>query len=155
MSAKNFFATAIATALIGSLAYKLYPRSDELLEAFTEKGEELKNRSIDYADELIDKGLALAHLQRAERSTLSWKSCLAGLLFGTGAALLLAPKNGRDTRRQLQRILSGITATSHNITSKNHHRPAHKTQRATPYHNAETIYPVKKTRKTARTAVKH
>ncbi len=142
---KNLIAVALSV-LLGSMIVTLYPQRKQILNAIAQKGSELKEQSQDFADDMVRRGLALAHLERlkehngmrAGMRTLSWQSGLAGLLLGSGAALMLAPKTGRETRKQVKKLywkLFGKTQTLiHDLSNS-----------TSPFIN--TIYPIEKPRR--------
>lgn len=101
--------------LLGSLAIMLYPRRQEIMDAIVDQSEDISDTAKEYIGALIDKGAVLVNLRREEEHNIDWKSGVAGLLLGVGAALILAPKSGKQLRSQIQRMYSDISDRTHDV----------------------------------------
>ncbi len=133
---------AIGT-LLGSLAIALYPRRQEIMDAIADQSEGLSDKARDYIDALISKGAVLTHLREEEEDrSVYWKSGLAGVLFGAGAALFLAPKSGKQLRSQVLRVYNDLSGRTQEVI-RDFKNNGH------PFHHVETIRPVKRAVKRA------
>lgn len=120
-STKKMISGAAIGTLLGSLAALLYPRRQEIIERIRDHSEDLN----DFKEKAREYGKRF-DFRRVEYRENYWKGGLIGLIVGAGAALLIAPKTGKNLRGQLTRAYNDLSERSEEVIHQfknNSHNP--------------------------------
>jgi hypothetical protein len=121
-SAKKIIAGAALGTLLGSLIVALYPKRNEIFDVIREQSTDYADKAKQYADLILNGKQAIA--RNTNNSFL--KGGILGALLGAGAALLLAPKTGRQLRNQVSQAYNEISDKTEHVVDlfkNNSHNP--------------------------------
>lgn len=120
MAAKKIIAGAALGTLLGSLLVALYPKRNEIFDA-------IQDQSTDYADKAKQFANIMLNGKQAHNAGNTFlKGSILGALLGAGAALLLAPKTGKQLRNQVSQAYNEFSDKTEHVVDlfkNNSHNP--------------------------------
>jgi gas vesicle protein len=113
---------AFLGTLLGSLALKLYPQRRKFINSLIDQTSEAK----EYANQMLRQA-GLSESKNYNKAGYIAGGVI-GLLVGTGIALALAPKTGKQLRNQFNRAYQELLGNTENVirTFKHDARSLHK-----------------------------
>lgn len=112
---KKIASGAALGTLLGSLAAMMYPKRREIIEHVMDRAEDISHlaeKAREYGEAFMGNGKLFNFGHKTESKANYIKGGLIGFLIGAGAALMMAPKTGKNLRGQLARAYNDLSERS-------------------------------------------
>lgn len=150
-SKKIVSGTALGT-LLGSIASMMYPKRRAFLEHLMERADDINHlaeKAKEFGEAFLGKGKLFHFGNGAESKANYIKGGVIGFIVGATAALLIAPKSGKNFRGQIARAYNDISEKSEEFV---HHFKNNTHNPFATHHHRTTQNGVMKKKKTATAA---
>lgn len=137
---KEVLIGAALGTLAGSLLIALYPMRNEIAKALQEQKDYIAEKAYETGEYLVNEAQERFPYERKRKPTNNFLvGSVVGALAGAGLAFLLAPKTGKQLRKQLAEAYSEVTDRTHEYIDQMQLNGAHLAKRPKQTHHNHVV----------------